>query len=124
MIAVMTALLSTLMCAHVVQCNCAPDGYMHATAVLPLSYQHMHVRACAWCNAIARQMGRHATAVLTALTSTHMHVRACAWCNAIARQIGMHAIAVLAALPSTHMRAHKVQCNCAADGYAGNSGAC
>ena len=42
MIAVMTALLSTLMCAHVVQCNCAADGQACNTHIRQLFINHRY----------------------------------------------------------------------------------
>ena len=78
----------THMCMHLLQCNCvrATDGHAcnthtHSSAGGPVPPQIIHVRAqqmgmqaihTANNNALTRQMGMHAIAVLTALTSTIM----------------------------------------------------
>ena len=85
-IAVLTALISTLMCTHVVKCNCAGDGQA-CTCMCGHSLQCNCARATdEHAGNTHNHQDRHhnegakppvTIAVLTALTATHMHVRAC-----------------------------------------------
>ena len=85
-IAVLTALISTLLCTHVVQCNCAGDGQACTCMCGHLLQCHCARATDEHAGNTHNHQGRHhnegakppvTIAVLTALTATHMHVRAC-----------------------------------------------